>query len=109
MPTKEQLELMVEAGGGRIVSQLFLWSTRSTATAHHHHSDEPTRHIILYDQASEGVMSLRKMKMELRSVGEMALSLGKRVQVVHHKEFLESIASYDIDILDADDPFVDQT
>lgn len=104
---------MVEAGGGVIVPQLFLWSTRPTATAHHHHNDctdnvEPTRHIILYDQASEGVMSLRKMKKETRSVREVADSLGKRLQVVRHKEFLECIASYDIGILDEGDLFDDQ-
>lgn len=104
-PTKEQLELMIEAGGGMVVSQLFLWSKRSTATTHDHNDSTdnaiPTRHIILFDKANEGV---RRMKMDIQSVKEVARSLEERVQVVHHKDFLDCITTYDIDALDSDDP-----
>ncbi|KAG0007149.1 Breast cancer 1, early onset [Modicella reniformis] len=113
-PTKEELELMIETGGGIIVSELFLRSTQSTATHHRHHhrsdnieSAEPRRHILLYDQASEGVMSLRKMKTKVHSVRKVAQSLGKRVEVVHYKVLLDCIASYDIGVLSETDLFVD--
>lgn len=108
-PTKDELELMIEAGGGMVVSQLFLWSTRSTVLRSDGADNaQPTRHIILYHQANDGLRNLRRLKTEVQSVSEVARTLGRRVQVVHHKEFLDCIASYDINTMGESDLYADQ-
>ncbi|KAF8939434.1 hypothetical protein BGZ58_009789 [Dissophora ornata] len=102
-PTKEEIELMVRAGGGTVVPQLFLRDTRSaksyTLAMDDQEENYRVRHIILYDQASEGVVSLKKLKTEVRSMRELAKSLGKRVEVVQRNILLDCIAQYDMDKL----------
>ncbi|KAF9358604.1 BRCA1-associated RING domain protein 1 [Mortierella sp. NVP85] len=107
-PTKDELELMIEAGGGMVVSQLFSWSMRSTVLRSDGTDNaHPTRHIILYNQANDGVRNLRRLKTEIRSVSEVARTLDRRVQVVHHREFLDCIASYDISTMGESDLYAD--
>ncbi|KAG0371408.1 BRCA1-associated RING domain protein 1 [Gamsiella multidivaricata] len=110
-PTKEEVELIIRTGGGTVVPQLFLRDTRfARSIASHHNSadtdvvDESTRHLILYDHTSEGVMSLKKLKTEVRSMKELAQSLGKTVRVVHCKNLFDSIAKYDMNQLVDTDP-----
>jgi len=94
---------MIRAGGGIVVPQLFLRDTKS-AKSHalamdDREGDDRMRHIILYDQASEGVVSLKKLKTEVRSMKELAKSLGKHVEAVQRNILLDCIAQYDMDEL----------
>ncbi|KAF9352438.1 Breast cancer 1, early onset [Mortierella sp. AD094] len=104
-PTKEEVELMIRAGGGVIVPQLFLRDTRFARSiasqrnndqASDRNESDPVRHLLLYDQANDGVMSLKKLKTEVRMVKELGQSLGKQVEVTQCKILFDCIAQYDM-------------
>ncbi|KAG0373928.1 hypothetical protein BGX24_011059 [Mortierella sp. AD032] len=93
-PTRDEIELMVKTGGGTIAPKLF-----------QRDSDGFTRHVLLYDQASDGVMSLKKLKSEIESTQLQGLSSGKVVAVVPCKSLLDCISQYDMDKLVESIPF----
>ncbi|KAI1318181.1 Breast cancer 1, early onset [Mortierella claussenii] len=123
-PTKEEVELIIRAGGGSVVPQLFLRESRfakslaegdsvadvSTSSfsrqaiaadsSHRLTASQmdagPVRHLLLFDQAGEGVISSRKLKTEVKAMRDLGLSLGKRVEVVQRKVLFECIAAFDM-------------
>ncbi|KAG0259601.1 hypothetical protein BG011_002533 [Mortierella polycephala] len=109
-PTKDEVEIMIRSGGGTVVTQLFLGTIRSSRIGRaisrsRSPNDEdnfgtPSRHLILYDQASDGVVSLKKLKTTVEFVQTLAHSLGKKVEVVQCKTLLDCIAEYNIDNLE---------
>ncbi|KAF9186476.1 hypothetical protein BGZ51_002004 [Haplosporangium sp. Z 767] len=108
-PTKDEVEIMIRSGGGTIVTQLFQEATRTSrigsAISRSNSPNNgsslggPSRHLILYDQASDGVVSLKKLKTTVESVRTLAHSLGERAEVVQCKTLLDCIAEYNIDNL----------
>ncbi|KAF9292532.1 hypothetical protein BGZ68_003438 [Mortierella alpina] len=74
-PKKEEVALMIRAGGGIVVPQLFLGDTRN------------------------GVVSLKKLRTEVESMRTLADTLGKRVELVQCKSLLDCIAQYDMSTL----------
>ncbi|KAF9918436.1 BRCA1-associated RING domain protein 1 [Lobosporangium transversale] len=107
-PTRDEIELMIRAGGGRVVPQLFLRDMRFAKSiaattlpppSENGNDNNTVRHLIVFDQAGEGVISSRKLKTEVKAMRELGQSLGKRVEVVQRKILLECIAAYDMDRL----------
>ncbi|KAF9900947.1 hypothetical protein EC991_006721 [Linnemannia zychae] len=100
-PTREEMELMVKAGGGTIVPKFFQRDRSAVGT----NSDSTIRHVLLYDQASDGVMSLKKLRSEIESTQLQGLSMGKKVSVVPCKNLLDCISRYDMGMLVESIPF----
>ncbi|KAF9209886.1 hypothetical protein BGZ49_010416 [Haplosporangium sp. Z 27] len=107
-PTKEEVELMIRAGGGTVVPQLFLRDTRLAKSIASQRSNDqtsdqkdsnPVRHLLLYE-ANGGVMSLKKLKTDIQMVRELAQSYGKHVEVTQCKVLLDCISQYDMSSLD---------
>ncbi|CAO3568513.1 unnamed protein product [Mortierella alpina] len=107
-PKKEEVALMIRAGGGVVVPQLFLGDTRLSKSIRAHddpsadHSaarTSPHRHLILHDLASNGVVSLKKLRTEVESMRKLADTLGKRMELVQCKSLLDCIAQYDMSSL----------
>ncbi|KAG0277626.1 hypothetical protein BGZ95_005630 [Linnemannia exigua] len=86
-PTRDEIELMIKTGGGIIVPKLFQ-RDRSAAV----NNGSFTRHVLLYDQASEGVMSLKKLRSEIEAAQLQGHSIGK-------------VVAYDMDKLVESIPF----
>ncbi|KAG9067754.1 hypothetical protein KI688_011341 [Linnemannia hyalina] len=91
-PTRDEMELMIKIGGGTAVPRL---SQRDRSTAANDGGN--TKHVLLYDQTNDGVLSLKKLKVEIESVQEQALSIGKTVSIVPCKVLLDCISQYDMD------------
>ncbi|KAK3816736.1 MAG: hypothetical protein JOS17DRAFT_758815 [Linnemannia elongata] len=91
-PTRDEMELMIKTGGGTVVPRLSQ-RDRSTAT----NDGGNTKHVLLYDQTNDGVLSLKKLKVEIESVRAQGLSIGKTVSVVPCKVLLDCISRYDLD------------
>ncbi|KAF9129334.1 Breast cancer 1, early onset [Mortierella sp. 14UC] len=100
-PTRDEIELMVKTGGGTITPKLFQRDRSAAIT----NSSSLTRHVLLYDQASDGVMSLKKLRSEIESTQLQGLSIGKVVAVVPCKSLLDCISQYDMDKLVESIPF----
>ncbi|KAF9575513.1 hypothetical protein EC968_002774 [Mortierella alpina] len=107
-PKKEEVALMIRAGGGMVVPQLFLGDTRLSKSIRAHddvsanHSGartSPHRHLIVHDLASNGVVSLKKLRTEVESMRKLADTLGKRIELVQCKSLLDCIAQYDMSTL----------
>ncbi|KAF9958939.1 hypothetical protein BGZ72_010620 [Mortierella alpina] len=108
-PKKEEVALMIRAGGGIIVPQLFLGDTRLSKSIRAHEDitadqltarTSPRRHLILHDLASNGVVSLKKLRTEVESMRELADTLGKQIELVQCKSLLDCIAQYDMSTLE---------
>ncbi|KAF9538920.1 hypothetical protein EC957_006033 [Mortierella hygrophila] len=91
-PTRDEMELMIKTGGGAVVPRLFQ-RDRSTVA----NDSGNTKHVLLYDQTNDGVLSLKKLKVEIESVQEQGLSIGKTVSIVPCKVLLDCISQYDMD------------
>ncbi|KAG0069942.1 hypothetical protein BGZ89_001785 [Linnemannia elongata] len=91
-PTRDEMELMIRTGGGAVVARLFQ-RDRSTAA----NDGDNTKHVLLYDQTNDGVLSLKKLKVEIKSVQAQALSIGKTVSIVPCKALLDCISQYDME------------
>ncbi|KAF8945593.1 BRCA1-associated RING domain protein 1 [Haplosporangium gracile] len=92
-PTRDEMELMVKTGGGTTVSRLSQCD-RSTAI---NGSGDFTKHVLLYDQTNDGVMSLKKLKADIGSILAQGRSIGKEVSIVPCKTLLDCISQYDMD------------
>jgi hypothetical protein len=86
------MELMVRTGGGTVVSRLSQRDRSTTAN-----SGGYTKHVLLYDQTNDGVLSLKKLKAEIESTLALGRSLGKIVSIVPCKNLLDCISQYDMD------------
>lgn len=86
------MELMVRTGGGTVVPRL---SQRDRPTAAN--GGGYTKHVLLYDQTNDGVLSLKKLKAEIESTQALGRSLGKTVSIVPCKTLLDCISQYDMD------------
>ncbi|KAG0306374.1 BRCA1-associated RING domain protein 1 [Dissophora globulifera] len=109
-PSKEEVEVIVRAGGGTVVSRLFLGDAKvakasasrnaksdsGDAPSSREEQGRPERHFILYDQSNDGVMSLKRLRTEARSMREMARSLGKHAEIVQCKALFDCVAQYDL-------------
>ncbi|KAF9155002.1 BRCA1-associated RING domain protein 1 [Linnemannia schmuckeri] len=92
-PTRDEMELMIKTGGGTVVSRL---SQRDRTTAANG-SGGFTKHVLLYDQTNDGVMSLKKLKADIESTMAHGRSIGKEVSIVPCKTLLDCISQYDMD------------
>ena len=86
------MELMIKTGGGTVVPKL---SQRDRSTAANDGGN--IKHVLLYDQTNDGVLSLKKLKVEIESVQEQGRSIGKTVSIVPCKVLLDCISQYDMD------------
>ncbi|KAF9090455.1 hypothetical protein BGX23_005953 [Mortierella sp. AD031] len=102
-PTRDEIELMVRVGGGTIVPRLFQRdrsvAPNSESSNTNGGSSNYSRHVLLYDQASDGVMSLKRLKSEVETAQAQGLPIGKIVEVVPCKTLLDCISQYDMERL----------
>ena len=86
-----------------MVSQLFRQDTWSQDVHVHHHAATPPppllKHLLVFDQANEGVLKVKKLRTETEACMDLARPLGKTVDVVRSLDLLNCIAQYDMDRL----------
>ncbi|KAG0288886.1 BRCA1-associated RING domain protein 1 [Linnemannia gamsii] len=91
-PTRDEMELMVRTGGGAVVPRLSQRDRPTVASGGGY-----AKHVLLYDQTNDGVLSLKKLKAEIESTQALGRSLGKAVSIVPCKALLDCISQYDMD------------
>ncbi|KAF9922712.1 hypothetical protein FBU30_007153 [Linnemannia zychae] len=93
-PSREEIELIIKIGGGTIVPKLF---HRDRFSANNNSNSSYIKHILLYDQANDGVMSLKKLKSEVEATRRQSSSVGKAFTVVTCRNLLDCISQYDME------------
>jgi len=104
-PSREDIALIIRAGGGKVVSQLFR-QDNYTQDGHNSTKSLVKKHVLVYDQVNEGVLKVKKLRTEVKACMELARPLGKKVDVVTSGGLLNCIAQYDLDLLKSSSAFL---